>query len=65
MDEGNPPAEATEYQNIQYVQLPLPRQQVKYSTWIDRLPSVDALTDDAIANQLSWPGLSTWELRRR
>ncbi len=29
MDEGNPPAETTEYQNVQYVQLLLPRQQVK------------------------------------
>ncbi len=29
MDEGNPPTETTEYQNIQYVQLPLPRQQTK------------------------------------
>jgi hypothetical protein len=29
MGEGNPPAETTEYSTIQYVQLPLPRQQVK------------------------------------
>jgi hypothetical protein len=29
MEEGNPPAETTEYSTIQYVQLPLPRQQVK------------------------------------
>jgi hypothetical protein len=29
MDEGNPLTETTEYQNIQYVQLPLPRQQIK------------------------------------
>ena len=29
MDEGTPPAETTEFQNVQYVQLPLPRQQVK------------------------------------